>query len=202
MVRKTTYAGIAFAALLIAAVLTMQNFDFLPSQADAAEFFAGRGRLITWGAFLGGVACFCVIWFGAHVARWVQRNASAAVAGAALGGSVFAAVATALGFMFLAAGAERAVLGGGIAPEVATLLYDIASVSVGNTAPFGFALLTAAVAIAGRGRIPAWLVWGSGALTIGLISPVNYAAIGLVLVWVPVTGIVLDRASEFDKETV
>ena len=122
MVRKTTYAGIAFAALLIAAVLTMQNFDFLPSEADALEFFNSRGRLITWGAFLGGVACFCVIWFGAHAAQWVRTNASTAVAGAALGGSIFAAVATALGFMFLAAGAERAVLGGGIAPEA--LLYQ------------------------------------------------------------------------------
>lgn len=202
MVRKMTFAGSAFAVLLIAAVLTMQNFDFLPSQADALEFFNSRGRLITWGAFLGGVACFSVVWFGSLAAQWVRTNASTAVAGAALGGSVFAAVATALGFMFLAAGAERAVLGGGVAPEVATLLYDIASVSVGNAAPFGFALLTAAVAIAGRGRLPAWLIWGSGALTIGLISPVNYVAIGLVLVWIPVTGIALDRTSELHMETV
>jgi hypothetical protein len=200
MTRKATLTGSAFTVLLAAAVLTMQNFSFMPSQAEAIGFFEDRGRLITWGAFFGGIACFCLIWFGALLAHRLQSNAFPIAAGAALGGSVFAAVATGLGFMFLAAGAERTVLGGGIPPEVAAILYDLASVSVGNAAPFGFALLTAAVVISGREHFPNWFIWASGVLTIGLISPVNYAVVALTLVWIPVSGIWLDQIVE--KETV
>ena len=202
MIRKATLIGGAFTVLFLAAVLVMQNFDFLPSQAEAIGFFEERGRSITWGAFLGGVASFCLIWFGALLARRLQSNAASITAGAALGGSIFAAVTTALGLTFLVAGAERTVLGGGVSPEVAAILYDLASVTVGNMAPFGFALLTGAVVVGGRKHFPAWFVWVSGVLTIGLISPINYAVVALVLLWIPASGIWIDRATKTEKERV
>lgn len=194
MTRKATLTGGAFTVLLIAAVLTMRNFEFLPSYSEALTFFEEGGRTITWGAFLGGFAGFSLVWFGAVLTNRIRNSSSEAFL--AIGGAVFAAVAMALGFMFLAAGAERTVLGGGIPPEVAAILYDLGSISVGNAAPFGFAALTAAVALAGRGHFPTWFVWVSGLLTIGLVSPVNYAVAALILPWVPAAGVFLDRATE------
>jgi hypothetical protein len=200
MMRKATVTGGAYAVLLAAAVAAMRNFDFLPSGAEAAAFFEERGSMITLGAFLGGVACFCLVWFGAILARRLRSGGSATVASAAFGGSIFAAAVTVLGFVFLVAGAERTVLGGGISPGVAAVLYDLASVSVGNAAPFGLALMTAAVAIAGSEAYPRWFLWVSGAMTIGLVSPFNYAAVALILLWVPTAGIWLERAPRIVEE--
>ena len=92
-------------------------------------------------------------------------------------------------------GAERAGLHGAIDPGGAAVLFDIASGGVGTFASFGFAALIGAYAIVAlrSGSQPGWLTWSSLVLAVGLLSPVNWVVIGLVVVWVPVVAIRLYR---------
>jgi hypothetical protein len=92
------------------------------------------------------------------------------------------------------AAAERAA-SDGRSPEAGTLAVDTANLLIGKMAPVSLAIVTGSTTIVGRhhGLLPRWLVRAGGALTLGLVSPLNFLAIVPGLMWVAVVGWILGR---------
>lgn len=193
--RLAPLSGVVFVVLLVTAALVIGNFDFMPPAGEVADFYQNDSTRIMTGAYLGLLATVFLLWFSGSIYSSLHRGESGSgrLAVSAFGGGVFASGLIALGFVATIAGAERAMLRGPIDPDAAAALFDLASLSASGAA-FGFAAMLGAFAIAGSWPgFPRWLTWASGVIAVGLLSPVNYIVLSLVVLWVPVVGIILYR---------
>lgn len=185
-------SGVVFVLLLGVAALVVRNFTFMPPAERALEIFEDRWAIVG-GAYLGALSTFFLLWFAGSLRSFLiaAERGKSRLGSLAFGGGVFAAVAVALGFVLLAAGAERLAVGGGLSGDAATTILDLSGVLTGNAAPFGFAamLLATAIAVYRTRVMPVWVAWVSGLLAVGLLSPVNWAFLFAPLIWVPAMGI-------------
>lgn len=199
-------AGVIFAILFVTAALVIDNYEFMPPAGEVAGFYQDDSARIMTGAYLGLLSTvFLILFCGSVYSALRERGAGAAslsLSMAAFGGGVFAAVFIAVGFVATIAGAERALLRGPIDPDAAAALFDLSSLSSSGSA-FGFALLLGGFAMRGlRAGFSRWLIWSSGAIAVGLLSPVNYIVLGLLLLWVPLVAVLLFRRGDDDEVAV
>jgi hypothetical protein len=87
--------------------------------------------------------------------------------------------------------AQRAGQDGGIDPNIGALGYDLYATIGGNGMPITMAAMIAATGIVSvrTQALPRWFGWLSGALAIGLLTPVNWVLVALVLPWIAVTSV-------------
>jgi hypothetical protein len=191
--RVAPLSGVVFAVLLVASALIINNYEFMPPQDEIAQFYLADSRRIMVGSYVGLLASFFLLWFAGSVRSALRRveGESDRLSTVAFGGGVFAAAMITLGYLATTYGAERALLLEGIDPGGAAVLFDLASAAVGSGAPFGFAALIGGFALIGlrSGELPRWLAWSSLVMAVGLISPVNWLVVGLVVIWIPVVSV-------------
>jgi hypothetical protein len=199
--RLTSLAGPVWAVLFVAAALVISNYEFMPPAGEVADFYqSGSARVMT-GAYLGLLSTPFLVLFSGSISTALRRNeeAPSSLAAAVLGGGVLAAGLIAVGFVATIAGAERTMLRGPIDPDVAAAFFDLSSLSASASA-FGFAALLGGFALGGTDAdFPRWLTRSSGVIAVGLLSPVNYIVLGLLLVWVPYVAAVLFRRARHEE---
>ncbi|MCZ6461605.1 MAG: hypothetical protein O6705_05145, partial [Actinobacteria bacterium] len=147
--RFAPLTGVVFVVLLVAGVVVINNYDYLPPAAEIESFYVDSSTAISVGAFLALLSVFFFLWFLGSVRSTlrVAEGGTGRLSAVAFGGGVAAAAAMIVGYSATLAAAQRAGTTGGIGADAATSLHDLASVLVGNTAPIAFAVLVAAAAL-------------------------------------------------------
>jgi len=195
--RFAPLTGVVFVVLLVAGVVVINNYDYLPPAGEIESFYEDNSTMISVGAFLTLLSVFFFLWFLGSVrsSLRVAERGTGRLSAVAFGGGVAAAAAMVVGYSATLAAAQRAGTTGGISADAATSLHDLAGVLVGNTAPVAFAVLVAAAALVAlrTGVFPAWLAWVSVVLAVGLLTPLNYIFMGFALLWVLIVSILLFR---------
>jgi hypothetical protein len=193
--RLAPLTGVAFVVLLVAGVLVINNYDYLPPAEEIKSFYEDGSTRITAGGYLALLSVFFFLWFVGSVrsSLRVAEGGTGRLSAVAFGGGVAAGAGMIVGYAAVWAAAQRAGADGGIAAETATGLFDLSGVLIGNTVPIAFAVLIGATAVLSfrTGVFARWLAWVSAVIAVGLLTPVNYIFIGIALLWVLVVSILL-----------
>lgn len=195
--RLAPLSGILVTVLLAAAAAVIGNYDFMSPGDEIAAFYADDPRRVMVGAFLGLLAAPFLVWFTGSLYSALSEGSERVdrLGVLAVAGGVSAAALISIGFLAHYAGAERVLIRGEIDPGGAAVLFDVASLASSSGGGMGLAVMVGAVAVgASRAGLPRWLGWTSGIVAVGLLSPINYLVVGLVLVWTPTVGVLLYRS--------
>lgn len=192
-------SGLVFSVLLLVAVALTPMTTFVPPSTDAIAFFEERSSGIVTGAYVAGFAAVALIWFATRLVGRISEaeGGTYRLSAVAFAGAVISAGALFIGYMYLAAGAARSGSAEGILGAHATAVLDLSSIMLGNVMTAGFALVVGAAAMV-RSVLPRWLVWPTGLMAIGLLTPLQWAVGGLVLIWVPlVSWLMVEREAVY-----
>ena len=193
-VRLAPLSGVVYAVLAAAGTVLIANFSFLPPAEEIKAFYEDNSARIELGIYLSMPAMFFYFWFVGIVRDRLRiaEGGTGQLSAIALGGGVVAGALMLASYSMTGAGAARGGDGAGIGAEVASGLYDAAAFLFG-AGSVGFAVLIGATAIVSfrRAVLPRWLACISVLLVVGLVSPVSYIFVGLVLLWIVVVSIVL-----------
>ena len=198
LTRVAPLSGVAFAALLIAGVIVIGNYDFLPSAADLVSFFSANSGSVTTGAYLALLGAAFLAVFAGSVAGRIRAADGGFLADVVLAGGAASAATIGVGWAVMPIAAERATSAGGLDPATAVSLFDVYSSMAGSVLPMLSGALVAAAGLAALSTrvLPGWLGIVSLLLALALVSPVGYLAVAGLALWVPVVGIALYIAPE------
>jgi hypothetical protein len=185
----------SFAVLVLAAAVGRPFANLPPPDQVVAHLDESRMRVLI-GTWVESIGAMLLMTFSVGVAsrlREVEGNRSPLATVALAGGVGTGTLLLARGAV-VAAAAERAG-GAGASAETATLAIDVGNLLIGKMAPVSLALVTGATAIAGRRLTPPWFARATAALTVGLVSPLNFLFVLPGLLWVAGLGWWLGRTS-------
>lgn len=195
-------AGIAFLVLGFAGSVTVESDapDFVDDAQSIAAYYEDDPDRLLAGGTMYLLAVGFLLWFTAHLHARLRGSqpsarptATAALAGAVAGAALLLAAAGTT-----AVGALRVDENDAIAPEVATVLFDLGSILYGGAAPMAFAVLVLAVAVAAlrEGSLPRWLGFVSVPMGVALaIPPIAFFAVIVFSLWVPLTAVAMATTS-------
>ncbi len=194
--RPLAVAGLGVLALsLLGTAATPSEPGFVADAGSIATFYKENVDGVLASQTLYFVATLFLLWFVGALYALLRRaegpdghTAVVALAGGVAGSAMLLAAGAAN-----AVGALRADERGEIAPDVATVLWDLSAVLFGLAAPMGMAVLVLAVAVAAlrNGALPRW--FGVLSVPLGLalaIPPINHVAIIAFFFWVGIVGVV------------
>jgi len=197
--RLAPLTGVAFVVLTVAGIilsLSGSPEDFPAPVEEIVQYYEEESGTILAASWLGLVGSFFLIWFGGSVRARLQDAGEERLGTVAFGGAVMAAAMGALvdtANMIAALRADDEDLGG-IGPETATTMYDLANGMLSGGLAIGVAVFIAATSVAAfrSGAVPMWLAGFGTLVTIGLlIPPIAWAVTALALLWALITSIVL-----------
>ncbi len=179
--------------MYVAGALLLAQYDYLPEPPKIAAALEADSTRISAGAYVAAASVFFLLWFAGSLRSFLRsyeggagRMSSIAFAG----GIAFAAmVLLPSTVMFVAA--QRAGQEGGIDLDIAALAYDLFGSVAGNGLPIVLAALVAATGVVSirTQALPTWFGWVSGALAIGLLTPVNWVLVALIVPWIVVVSV-------------
>ncbi len=181
-------SGIGFVVFLIGSTVLFNFYEYLPDPETIRSHLADNSGTIQIAAALGLVAAFLLGWFAGSVRAAIRRSegGDGRLSAVAFGGGIVAAAVMAAGYSVMAVSAVRAAADTGISGELAAYSYDLYGILVSSAAAVGFALLIGAftVVVVRAKLMAAWTGWVGGIITIALLTPVAYAAMLAVILWV------------------
>jgi hypothetical protein len=180
-------SGAALVLLLIVGAGLLGVYDYLPSADRLVEIFSGNSTRIIVVGYLGLFSAVFLMWFSRSVyaALSEHEGGSKRLSMIAFGGGVASSIALGLGFTSILAMGARVGAVGGISPAEAVTQYDLYGTILGQMAAFTFAVLigaTAAVSLR-TSMFPNWFGWVSLLIALGLVTPLGYFFLALVLIW-------------------
>lgn len=193
--RLAPLSGVAFVVLLIGGSAIINEWGYLPAGSDLVERYEDNSIRMGLGAYVGATSAFFLVWFAGSL-RTRLREAEGApgrLAAVAFGGGVGAATLMTAGFGSMMAAANR---GGEGIPEATVIgLHDLAGALVGNVAVIMLAVMVVATAVVGlrTDTFPRWFSWVSLVLGALLLSPIAWAVLIAVPVWVAWMAITMYR---------
>ncbi|REK10603.1 MAG: hypothetical protein DWQ40_12800, partial [Actinobacteria bacterium] len=184
--RVAPLSGVVFGLLLIASYLVDPNTDFMPPPGEIVAYLENSPLLVMLGGYLRMLAAVALVWFTGTLYQSMKTVGDGRLAILAFGGGVMAASLILIGSAAIVAAAERLFVTDAIDAASATALVDLASISVGNAAPFGFAVLigAAGIALLAAQRPNRRIGWVSVAIALGLLSPYGWVVLAATLIWV------------------
>jgi hypothetical protein len=186
--------GPASVAVLVIAAAVGRPFGNLP-QPDYVVAHLDENRMrVLIGTWMESIAALLLMTCSVGVAarlREVEGDRSPLASVALAGGVGTGTLLLARGAV-VAAAAERTGAPGASA-ESATLAIDVGNLLIGKMAPVSLALVTGATAIAGGRLTPPWFARATAALTVGLVSPLNFLFVIPGLLWMAGLGWWLGR---------
>ena len=195
--RVAPLSGVLFAVFLLGAFFTNPNTEFMPPTEDVVEFFEAGPRRAAAGAYLMLLAAVALLWFAGSLHSSIKGSDGddGRLSVLALGGGILASAMLAVGGLVIATAAERFWMTGLLDSGVATAMFDLSGIVVGNGAPLGLGVMTAATGLAllRSADQPNWAGLLSVALGLGLVSPVAWALVALALLWVPAAAVWIYR---------
>jgi hypothetical protein len=181
-------SGVVFLLLLVIGAVLIAGFEFLPEPDEAVSFYVDDSTRISAGGYIYGLSVFFLVWFlGSLTTRLrAAEGGPGRLSTIAFGGGLVAAAMVILTAAVTQAATARAGSDSGIGADAATLAYDVAAVSMGNGFPIAMAVTIYATAVIAfrTGLLPKWTAWVSGAIAIGLLTPVIHFVVALVLPWI------------------
>lgn len=192
--RLAPLAGIAFVALVVAAVIiggeTPDNGD---SPRSIARFWIENDADQMWASAIGAWATAFFVWFAASVRVMLRRaeEGTARLSALSFAGAIIAAggLLASMSLTFVIADAPD-----DIAPQVAQTLTILSNgfffpIAIG----FGIFYVATGIATVRTGVLPVWLGWLTIVLGIACMTPVGFFAFLLGAVWIVALSIVLFR---------
>lgn len=195
-------AGVAFCLLGIAGTLAYPTEpDFVAASSEITTFYMEEeSALIPASALYLFGGAFLLVFTGflrsalGRAEGGEQRVASIAFAGGVAGATLSLAAAS-----LDVVAALRVDERDEIAPEVATVFWDLGNILFGLAAPMALGVLVLATAVVARrtGLLPTWHVVVSVLLGVALLAPpINYVAVIVFTFWALITGVVLYLAGD------
>lgn len=168
-------------------------YEYLPTADRLVEILSGNATNVFAGGYLGSISAFFMIWFAGSVFATLRERegGTGRLSMVAFGGGVASGVVLVLGFSAILASGARTGAEGGITPIEAVTMYDLYSQVVGGMLAITMAVFIGATAVVSLRTLifPKWFGWVSALIAIGLLTPVGYAALALVLVWLLVVSV-------------
>ncbi len=168
-------------------------YEYLPTADRLVEILSGNATNVLAGGYLGSISAFFLMWFAGSVfsALREREGGTGRLSMVAFGGGVTSGVALAIGFSAILASGARAGTEGGITPVEAVTMYDLYAQVVGGMLAITMAVFIGATAVVSLRTLifPKWFGWVSALIAFGLLTPVGYAALALVLVWLLVVSV-------------
>ena len=191
--RLAPLSGVIFMVLYLIGSLLIAAFDYLPGTSEVVDFFADDALRIQTGAYIATVSVFFLLWFSGSLKTFLSKaeGGDGRLATVAFGGGVASSSMVLVSSLIMLAAAARAGVDSGIRLEAATLSYDLYGSIVGSGLSISMASVigATAVVILRSGALPRWLGWASVAIAVGLLTPINWALLALVLPWVAAVSI-------------
>lgn len=195
--RPAAIAGLLSLVLgLVGTAVLSDQPEFVGDPASIATYYKDNLDAILAGHTMYLVSALLVLWLagGLYATLRSVEPPQGCTAIIALGGAI-AGVAMMLGGAATGAvGALRADERGEIAPEVATVLWDMGNILYGLAAPMAMAVFVLAVAIAifRTAALPRWLGMVSVPLGVALlIPPISWIAMIVFQFWVAIAAVAL-----------
>lgn len=191
---KDLSAPAAFAFLAASAAIG-RSLSHLP----APERTISNAQQNRWGVLIGGymatVASLLLLVFSARLRERLKADQAEVglLPDLAFGGGVATSVLLGGASMLPVAIAERGPIDGRISPDVAAFANDVGTLMMGKVAPMTMAAMTGATTLVAHQQrtLPRWLTGSGAAITIGLLSPLNFLFVVFGLIWIAVLGAVL-----------
>ncbi len=195
--RLAPLTGAAALVLFSIGAALLGIYDYLPGAERLQEVLSENATNVFAGGYIGSVSAFFMIWFSGSVFSALRKveGGNGRLSSVALGGGVTAGAALALGFSAILASGARAGAEGGITPIEAVTMYDLYGQVLGSMFAIAMAVFIGATAVVLLRTLifPRWFGWVSALIAVGLLTPVAYAVLALVLVWLLVVSIWLYR---------
>lgn len=197
--RLAPLSGLVFVALLIAGTVLINNYEFLPPSDELKSFYEDNATSVRTGHYLVMASAVFLIWFAGSLRSTLRtaEGGTGRLSAVAFGGGVAAGVVL---LIANGAGLTAAVRGGadgGIPAEMATALFDLTGVLMGNALPMGYAVLLGAAAVVSfrTGVFARWLSWVTAVVAVLLLIPeINFVVVGVAVLWVLAMSVVLYRS--------
>lgn len=196
--RMAPLTGVVFVGLVVAGTVLINNYEFLPPGEELKSFYEDNSGTARLGHFLLMVSSAFLIWFAGSVRSTLRtaEGGTGRLSAVAFGGGVLAAATILIAHGAGMAAAVRGLSDGGIPTETAITLFDLSGVLMGNAVPIGFAVLLGASAVVSlrTGVFARWLSWVAAVVAVGLLIPeINFAIIGVAVLWVLIMSFVIYR---------
>jgi hypothetical protein len=179
--------GVLSAVLLMAGAGIFGVYEYLPSGDKLQGIFNQNPTRVTIAGYIGTLSAFFLMWFAASLYKTLRQREDNAgrLSMLAFGGGTASGIALAIGFSALIASGARAGAEGGISSVEALTLYDLYGQVLGQMFAVTMAVFIAASGVVSlRMRLTrAWFGWVSVVVAIGLLTPIAYIVLALVLVW-------------------
>ncbi len=192
-------SGAASVLLLIAGTGLLGVYDYLPAADRLVEIFSGNSTKTITVGYLGLISAVLLMWFAGSIYSVLNEHegANGRVSMIAFGGGLASGIAIGAGFSTLLAVGARAGAVDGLSPIQAVTLYDLYGTLLGQMAAFTFAVLIGATGVLSlrTSIFPNWFGWVSLLIALGLVTPLGYFFLALVLPWLLGVSITLYRQS-------
>jgi hypothetical protein len=186
--RYAPLTGVVAVVLIIVGALMLNNYEYLKPPSEIISKLEDNALLIQVAAYFGLASSFFLVWFAGSVRTWLRaaEGDPGRLAAVAFGGGVAGSVCLLVGNSALAAAAARAGSQGGTTESSATALWDLNATLLGSALPIALAALVGAAAVVAfrTGVMQRWLAWGSAAVALGMLSPVNYIFVAIGMLWI------------------
>lgn len=193
-------SGVGSVLALIAGAGLLGVYDYLPKSERLVEIFSSNSTKVIAVGYLGLFSAALLIWFSGsvHAALSKHEGERGRLSMIAFGGGVASSITIGAGFSAVLALGARAGAAEGLDAEMAVTLYDFYGTLLGQMAAFTFAVLISATGILSlrTAMFPSWFGWSSVLIAIGLVSPIGYFVLALVLLWLAGVSIALYRQRE------
>lgn len=179
--------GVLSAVLIMAGAAMFGVYEYLPSGERIQAILSQNPTRVSIAGYVGSISAFFLMWFAASLYKTLRQREDNAgrLSMLAFGGGIASGIALAIGFSALIASGARAGAEGGISSVEALTLYDLYGQVLGQMFAVTMAVFIAASGVVSlrRGLTQAWFGWGSILIAIGLLTPIAYVVLALVLVW-------------------
>lgn len=186
-------SGVITVVLMIAGAAMFGVYDYLPPADKLTEILSDNPTRVFTAGYLGSISAFFLIWFAGIVFNTLrkQEGGTGWLSSVAFGGGVASSVALAAGFTAILTTGTRIGAEGGISPIELVTIYDLYSQILGQMFAITMAVFIGATAALSlrTGIFPSWFGWASALIALGLLTPIAYIVLALVLVWVLVVSI-------------
>jgi hypothetical protein len=190
-------SGAASVLLLIAGTGLLGVYDYLPESNRLVEIFSSNSTKVIVIGYLGLFSAALLLWFAGSIysALNEREGDKGRLSMIAFGGGLASAITSGAGFSALLAVGARAGAADGLSAAVAVTLYDLYGTLLGQMAAFTFAVLVGATGIVSirTAIFPPWFGWVSLLIALGLVTPLGYFFLALVLIWLVGVSLTLFR---------
>jgi hypothetical protein len=193
--RIAPLTGVGFVLLLLAGVLTINNYAYLAPAEEVKAFYDANAARVSGGAYLILVSAVSLLWFAGSLrsALRTAEGGTGRLSAVAFAGGIAAAAAIMVAMSAMLTISELARVKGVVPGDAAMMLHGFSQNLMGVMLPVALGVMIAATAVVAyrTGFLSRWAIWVSGIIALGSISPLAYLVGAAAILWIAVMSFVL-----------